>query len=134
MLELRQAVLREPLGLKYSPADLAAETDQRHFVVVDRSGSGDVVGCALLVETTRPVAKVRQVAVAASMQGRGLGKVLMTGVESAAAASGFAEIQLHARETAIPFYQRIGYVVTSETFVEVGLPHVAMRKVLEGLE
>ena len=35
---------------------------------------------------------------------------------------------LHAREAAVPFYERLGYLSEGEPFDEVGLPHRAMRK------
>jgi predicted GNAT family N-acyltransferase len=43
---------------------------------------------------------------------------------------GKSRIMLHARETAIPFYQKLGYEVTGEPLTEVGLPHRIMEKLL----
>jgi predicted GNAT family N-acyltransferase len=37
---------------------------------------------------------------------------------------------MHARKTAVPFYERIGYQVAGEEFLEVGIPHYEMRKLL----
>jgi predicted GNAT family N-acyltransferase len=38
------------------------------------------------------------------------------------------EIALHARETAVGFYEKLGYVVSGERFTEVGIPHWYMQK------
>ena len=43
---------------------------------------------------------------------------------------GYEEIVLHARETALGFYQKLGYETEGDSFTEVGLPHSAMRKKL----
>lgn len=37
---------------------------------------------------------------------------------------------LHAREYAIPFYEKSGYLAISELYTEVGLPHRTMSKKL----
>jgi predicted GNAT family N-acyltransferase len=46
--------------------------------------------------------------------------------EKRAGELGAAKMILHARESAIPFYLRLGYRVEGEPFVEVGIPHRAM--------
>jgi predicted GNAT family N-acyltransferase len=37
---------------------------------------------------------------------------------------------MHARKNAIGFYEKMGYQVTSEEFLEVTIPHVVMEKKL----
>jgi predicted GNAT family N-acyltransferase len=37
---------------------------------------------------------------------------------------------LHARETAVPFYLKLGYEVVGGQFEEVGIPHFKMEKKL----
>jgi predicted GNAT family N-acyltransferase len=37
---------------------------------------------------------------------------------------------MHARVTAVRFYEKLGYEVASEEFVEVTIPHRVMRKQL----
>jgi predicted GNAT family N-acyltransferase len=39
---------------------------------------------------------------------------------------------MHARQTAAGFYSKLGYQRVGDPFVEVTLPHIAMRKPLEG--
>ncbi|RYG29002.1 GNAT family N-acetyltransferase, partial [bacterium] len=67
--------------------------------------------------------KIRQVAVDPMEQGKGLGAALMRAIEPLC-----DEIYLHARDTAVPFYLRLGYQIVGEPFEEVGIPHRAMRK------
>jgi predicted GNAT family N-acyltransferase len=76
------------------------------------------------------VVKMRQVAVDPHTQGTGVGRILVEASEAKARELGYAEIELNARETAVPFYLKLGYEVVGETFGEVGLPHKKMRKSL----
>jgi predicted GNAT family N-acyltransferase len=43
---------------------------------------------------------------------------------------GVIVFSLHARQTAIGFYEKSGYVVTGGEFIEVGITHVKMQKIL----
>jgi predicted GNAT family N-acyltransferase len=75
-------------------------------------------------------AKAERVAVLASATGCGLGARLMAELERAAAHRGLGCVVLHAQESVIPFYQKRGYAVEGEFFVEAGIRHRAMRKAL----
>ena len=72
----------------------------------------------------------RQVAVRADMQGRGIGAKLLAYAEAEARKRNYPQMILYARNAAIPFYERIGYVAEGDFFEEVGMPHIIMRKVL----
>jgi predicted GNAT family N-acyltransferase len=50
--------------------------------------------------------------------------------ERVAIERGALRMTLHARQTAVPFYERLGYRVVGEPFIEVGIPHRAMEKSL----
>jgi len=41
---------------------------------------------------------------------------------------GYREIVLHARESAVRFYESVGYVAEGEAFTEVTIPHRKMVK------
>jgi predicted GNAT family N-acyltransferase len=125
-VDLRRRVLRIPLGLDFDEQELAQEASQVHFVSF---AEGAVIACLTLVPNGETV-KMRQVAVAPEVQGQGRGRALVEYSETWATEQGYAEINLHARESAIPFYSALGYQITSESFEEVGLPHRAMRKLL----
>jgi predicted GNAT family N-acyltransferase len=120
-VELRRRVLRVPLGLDFSSEELASEANQRHFVLEE---DGDVLATLTYVAYEGGF-KMRQVAVSPDRQGRGLGKRLVLDSESAVQPE---EITLHARVTAVPFYERLGYEVLGEPFEEVGIPHHKMGK------
>ena len=126
---LRSAILRQPLGLKFSPEELDAERDSLHLACW-RGKS--VVACLILKPVSAKQMRMRQFAVHADVQGQGVGSALALHAEAIAKEHGYEEIVLHARETALGFYEKLGYVVEGERFIEVTLPHFSMRKRLVG--
>jgi len=125
--DLRDTELRRPLGLKLWTEDLAAERAQRHFGLF--SDQRELLACVVAVPLPDGV-KIRQMAVAASQQGRGVGRKLIGHVERRLAREGARHFWMHARVTAIGFYEKIGYRQTGDTFTEVGIPHIRMEKSL----
>ena len=66
----------------------------------------------------------------AGLPGRiGVGR-LLAGAEDQARSAGATEMLLHAQRRAEAFYAASGYVAESETFMDAGIEHVAMRKAL----
>ena len=55
-------------------------------------------------------------------------EVFFLALERAAAAQGSERVYLGAQVTAVPFYERLGYRVFGEPFVEAGIPHRLMEK------
>jgi len=124
---LRDIVLRRPLGLSFKPEDLASENESFHLACY---ADGLLFACLVLKPLEDGCVQMRQVAVAASAQGRGVGKALVLYAEAFARSKGFREMYLHARESAVPFYLKLSYATEGEPFEEVSIPHMAMRKVL----
>jgi N-acetylglutamate synthase-like GNAT family acetyltransferase len=125
--ELRNRVLRMPLGLTLSEQDLQGEEGQFHLVAVD--GPGRVIGCALAVIMENR-AKVRQIAIEEAYRGRGIGTKLIKDIEQAVRSKNIGTLTLHARVTARRFFEKLGYTATSGVFTEVTIPHIKMEKVL----
>lgn len=124
---LRDELLRRPIGMELKNDDLSR--DYIDTFVVGKS-DGKVVACLMLQELNKDVVQLRQMAVYTSFQGKGIGRQLVVWAEVYAAGKGFRKIELHARKTAIGFYESIGYSVTSGEFTEVGIPHVMMEKAI----
>ncbi len=122
---LRRAVLRKPLGLDFTPEQLAAEAGDRHFVAFD---DGALVGAAVMTPYTATTVKLRQMAVSPDAQGRGVGAALIKAFEGQARADGMRVITLAARVTAQGFYTAAGYTSEGDVFEEVTLPHILMTK------
>jgi len=126
-IALRRKVLREPLGLDFSEEQLKKESNDFHLVAL---ADGKVVGCLVLTPLNHRTVQMRQVAVEPSMQGQGVGRCLVERSEAIAREQGFWEIVLHARESAVDFYLKLGYQVRGETFIEVTIPHREMFKII----
>jgi len=117
--------LRAPLGLDFSQDELSAEACDIHIAAY---ADGILAGCLVMVLFSDSEVKIRQVAVRENLQRKGFGSALTRFAEQLASEKGFASIVLHARQSAVPFYQIHGYLIDSEPFVEVTIPHIRMRK------
>ncbi|MDX1912177.1 MAG: GNAT family N-acetyltransferase, partial [Saprospiraceae bacterium] len=89
-----------------------------------------IIGVLLLTPLINNEIKMRQVAVAPELQGKGVGAALVNASEEEARRRGFEKMVLNARETAVPFYLRLGYKKIGERFEEVTIPHYKMEKTL----
>ncbi|HEX7690957.1 MAG TPA: GNAT family N-acetyltransferase, partial [Sediminibacterium sp.] len=74
--------------------------------------------------------RLRQMAVTANLQGKGIGRALMSFAENIARDRGYRRLTMHARKTAIGFYEKNGYRICGPEFVEVTIPHFEMEKEL----
>jgi ribosomal protein S18 acetylase RimI-like enzyme len=67
-------------------------------------------------------------AVKANLQRKGIGESIMSFAENIGRDKGYRRIIMHARDTAIGFYEKFGYKVKGDQFIEVNLPHHMMEK------
>lgn len=125
MINLRHMVLRKPLGLDFSPEELEKE---KKDILIGCFDDDKLEGCCMLTDIGNKVVRLRQMAVLSGLQGKGLGRVLMQYAENIARDRGFKKLSMHARKTAIGFYEKLGYRITGEEFVEVTIPHFVMEK------
>jgi predicted GNAT family N-acyltransferase len=75
--------------------------------------------------------KIGRMAVLSSHRGTGLGRLILDALEQEGVARGLRAFRLSAQLHAAGFYERAGYTRTGDVYDEVGIPHVAMEKVLE---
>ena len=71
--------------------------------------------------------KVGRVAVLATHRRAGVGTAVMERLHAIARERHHSRVWCHAQLTAVPFYERLGYVRSGPTFVEAGLDHVRME-------
>ncbi|MFE3037459.1 GNAT family N-acetyltransferase [Streptomyces canus] len=76
------------------------------------------------------VGSLGRLAVTRQARGLGVGAALVRAVEEAARARGLTAVDLHAQTQALGFYERLGYVAYGPEFLDAGMPHRAMRRVL----
>ncbi len=124
-LHLRTEVLRKPLGLVYDKNDLKNEYDSYHLASFIEN---EIVGYLILKPISESEVKMRQVAVKPTLQKQHIGKKLVQFAEDFARNKKFTIMTLHARNTAIPFYQKLEYSISGQEFLEVNIPHHKMFK------
>jgi GNAT superfamily N-acetyltransferase len=127
MVELRFQILRNPLGLTFSQADLDKEKED---ILIGFFEEDDLEGCCILTPDNKTDIRLRQMAVISGLQHRGIGRVIMNFAENVARDRGYKVLHMHARKTAIGFYQKLGYEIIGEEFEEVTIPHFEMQKAL----
>jgi predicted GNAT family N-acyltransferase len=128
LLHFRNELLRVPLGLNLFDEDLS--DDAKDHIIVAMEGE-NIIGCVMLHPKNKEVIKLRQMATAVSVQGKGLGRILVANAEETAVENGYTQIVLHARISARGFYEKLGYQPFGAEFTEVGIPHIAMQKSLQ---
>ncbi len=122
---LRDNVLRRPLGLALSPIELSGDGACIHLGGFQLD---QLIAILLLQPLTSETMKMRQVAVRPDFQKRGIGSQLVSAAEQLAKAKGCKNIVAHARETAVGFYLRLGYIAAGESFLETTIPHRLVSK------
>ena len=127
-LQLRDRVLRQPLGLKFTEAELKKDENDTHFGLFE---DDKILACLILTKTDGGRMKMRQVAVETKEQGKGHGKELSLAAEKYALEHGFDIMFCHARKTAAPFYENLGYYTVGDEFTEVNIAHYLMEKKLK---
>ncbi len=127
MVDLRYTMLRKPLGLSFTPEDLEAEKDD---ILLGCFEDNKLEACCMLTKTEPKTVRLRQMAVTSVLQGKGIGRALMTFAENVARDRGFKRLTMHARKSAIGFYEKNGYQTKGDEFFEVTIPHFVMEKEL----
>ena len=105
-VDLRSSILRKPIGLQYLPGELEDEKNARHIVCCR---GNRLVGCLMLSPREGGDIQMRQIAIVSELQRHGIGKALVEYSEAWAQNAGYRRMILHARETAVAFYEKLGY-------------------------
>ena len=127
-VNLRDSILRKPLNLSFSEEQLAEEYTDIHLAAYDSAWI--LRGCLVLTPKSENVIKMRQVAVVSDVQGTGIGRAMVEKSEIVARSRGYARMELNARDTAVPFYEKLGYHTEGGMFEEVSIAHFKMAKEL----
>jgi len=127
MVNLRNEILRKPLGLQFDKEELEHEKGE---ILIGAFEDEKMLGCCMLVKVDEKCCRLRQMAVINKLQGKGIGRALMQFAENIARDRGYKKITMHARKSAIGFYERLGYKVSGDEFKEVTISHFIMEKSL----
>ena len=125
MVQLRQLILRQPLGLDFTKEELENE---KNNILIAAFDDDDMLGCCMLCPINSDTLQLRQMAVNNNLQGKGVGASIISFAENLARDKGYKNMIMHARDTAIGFYERFGYKAIGDEFIEVKVPHRVMQK------
>jgi predicted GNAT family N-acyltransferase len=125
MIKLRNDILRKPLHLVFEKEELDRE---KNDILIGAFEDDKMLGCCLLTKMDKDSVRLRQMAVQNNLQGKGIGASLMNFAENIARDNGYKKVVMHARKTAIGFYEKLGYNVNGSEFVEISIPHLIMEK------
>jgi ribosomal protein S18 acetylase RimI-like enzyme len=127
MVDLRNQILRKPLGLTFTNEELENEKNE---ILIAAFEEDEILGCCVLCPIENERFRLRQMAVKDDVQGKGIGASIMSFAETIAKDKGYKYMLMHARDSAIGFYEKFGYKVIGTPFIEVNLPHHIMEKEL----
>lgn len=106
-----------PVALEWDDYDM----DATHLLALDQQLQA--IGCARLL----PHGSIGRMAVLQDKRGRGVGKALLNTAISICQRKNVEVVTLSAQTQAIAFYEKAGFVVCSEVYVEATIDHVDMQ-------
>ena len=112
-----------PRPLDRDPYDFNAD----HVVAWD---DDRLVGTGRITRLDARTAQVGRMAVAADQREHGIGALVLEALERMAAMRGLRELVVHSQLPAEKFYRNRGFARDGEPFLDQGVPHVLMRKLL----
>ena len=125
-LELRRDVFVVEQGVPLEEEYDEADRHALHLVAVE--GERVVATCRLVAAAD--TVKVGRVAVAAAARRRGIASSLLAEAEARARDLGARRIALAAQTGALALYERAGYAAYGERFVDAGIDHLMMEKLV----
>ena len=111
---------------QHVPADLEwdeFDTQSIHFLAFHNNK-------AIATARLKPDGQIGRMAVVKDYRYKGIGKKLLTTVISRAENTGFSMIYLHAQKKAINFYKQFNFINNGEEFIDAGIKHQAMYKII----
>ena len=125
-LALREHVFCAEQGVSRAAERDGLDPGALHVVAIE---DGRVLGTFRLL-FDGDLARLGRMAVERSARGRGVGADMLAEADRQATARGARRIVLHAQERARSVYARAGYQPKGEPFLEEGIDHIAMEKLL----
>ena len=121
---LRQEILYPESGLN----EMAMEEDNHgyHFAAFK---DNKIVGVVSLFQKNTDF-QFRKFAIAADVQGTGIGKIMLQYLTDFAVTGGATRIWCNARDTAVAFYEKYGFVSTGKLFTRGGFNYEIVEKTL----
>ena len=128
MVELRIRALLEPIGI---PGTYIVPENEKNDFMIAAFENGSLLGCCVLTPVEDFCIQLRQMVVHPDYQGKKIGAAIVGFAEDLAREKRYRRIRLHARNPVMEFYRKCGYTVKGDEFIEVGMGHHEMEKLLQ---
>ena len=116
LVELRTRVF---IGEQKVPASLEVDGLDSECLHVKALNGSTCIGTGRLL----PDGYIGRMCVASEFRNRGIGTLMLENLIQQAETAGHAQVMLNSQSYAIPFYQKNGFVIDSDEFIEAGIPH-----------
>ena len=124
-LQLRENVMRKPLGLLLSVEDVKDDNVRTHI----GGYCNGVLICACSFKIIhRKIAHLYSVCVKQEFQNRGVGQQLMHFTEKYVKLHGAARLYVEGRKSAKNFYRKCGFSPCGSEYIDMNILHQDMRK------
>jgi predicted GNAT family N-acyltransferase len=123
-LDLRYRVFCDEQGVTLAADQDGRDGEALHIVAF---ADGRLAGTCRLVFDAG-IARLGRMAVEPDLRGRGIGAAVLEQAEHEARRAGAETIRLHAQSTARTLYERGGFKIRGDEFLDEGIPHVTMEK------
>lgn len=135
---LNSKVYEDAVNIRYEvfveeqkvPADIEIDEleDKSHHVVLYEDDQP--IGTARIYHRGDGIYKIQRVAVLKNYRGKGVGVQLMKVCELQISKLRGTKITLGAQLQALSFYEKLGYTAEGTEFIDAGIPHQEMTKML----
>lgn len=130
--EYQQALnVRKVVFVDEQKVSLEEEIDDLEDVSIHMIGvHKDEVIAASRIRFVDDYGKLERIAIKKDFRGNNFGLQMVRAMEEVIIKNNYHLAKLNAQTYATTFYEKLGYLVVSEEFIDAGIPHVTMTKKL----
>lgn len=121
---LRHMVFVEEQGVPLELELDGEDTGARHAAAF--ADDGEIVGTGRMLES----GKIGRMAVCQPLRCQGIGRALLDALVEEALRMNLPQVSLGAQVSAIPFYEGAGFQTYGDVFLDAGIDHKMMKRVL----
>jgi len=126
--ELRWRILRAPWKQPKGSEQDDEEDRSYHIMAMENDL---LIGVARLQFPGQNIAQLRYMAVDRRYQNKGIGRKIVAHMEDIARKNNAERLILHARDNALVFYEKLGYIITEKSYLLFNsIQHYKMSKTL----
>ena len=125
----RYKILRKPIGLNRSTIRDKLEKISYHVMVTNNKG--EIIGVGRLHFINTKESQIRYMAVDKNFRKKGVGNKIVQNLEMHSVNNYRNKVILNARENAVIFYSKLGYVNFGKIDVGIDIKHFQMKKNLK---